>query len=404
MIQRVPPPRFSARLPGRLEPNALATALARRRARDCSSGARLLDLTQSNPTAAALAYPDAAILAAFSDPALLRYEPDPAGHPAAREAVAAFARARGTSVDAGQVLLTSGTSEAYAYLFKLLADPGDEILVPRPSYPLFDLLAELEGLRTVGWPLRWSAAAGWRCDLDELARAITPRSRIVVVIHPDNPTGSFLKRDEAEGLVALCRERGIALVSDEVFADYAFAPDPRRAGSLVAYEDVPVFALGGLSKSAGLPQIKLSWILLGGPPDVRGPVRERLELIADTWLSVSTAAQVAAPRLLDAAPAIAGVIRDRTARNLERLRAACARSTACRLVEPEGGWYALLRLPVGSEEQEIVLALLERDVVVQPGWFYDFEEEGWLVLSLLPPEAEFAEGVERLLGCLEGRP
>ena len=389
--------RFSTRLPARLTPNRIALALERKRREGC----QLFDLTASNPTLAGIAYPEEEILAAFHDPAILRYEPSPAGLPGAREAVRRSCALRGLEIDVDSIVLTSGTSEAYSFLFKLLADPGDAILVPRPSYPLFDLLAGLEGLETIGWPLRWSEEAGWRMDLDALERAISPRTRAVVVVHPDNPTGSFLKTDEVDALVALCRERNLAILSDEVFHEYAFGPDPRRASSLAAVEGVPVFALGGLSKTAGLPQIKLSWILLGGPAEGRRETLDRLEVIADTWLSVSTPAQVAAPRLLAAAPAVASAIRARCAANLAALKRAATGAAACRLLEPEGGWYALLRIATDRDEEAIVLDLIERDgVVVQPGWFYDFEEDGWLVVSLLPPEEEFREGLARLLARL----
>jgi aspartate/methionine/tyrosine aminotransferase len=375
---------FSARLQWDLPPNRLSRALADKRSR----GAPILDLTESNPTRAGLRYPAAEILAALADPRSLRYDPAPAGLEEARAAVAAWYAARGQDIPANRILLTASTSEAYGYLFKLLADPGDEVLVPRPSYPLFEYLAALESVKVVQYPLAYDH--GWAVDLDALAQARTTRTRAIIVVNPNNPTGSFLKTAELDRLVALCAARGLALISDEVFAGFAFAADARRASSLAGITQVPTFCMSGLSKIAALPQMKLGWIVAGAAID-------RLELIADTFLSVSTPVQYAAARLLELGADMEQQIRTRTAANLAHLRAAVAGSPYG-VLDVEGGWYATLQAPRIRSEEDWCLDLLERhDVLVQPGFFYDFESEAFLVISLLTEPAIFQEGIARLL-------
>jgi aspartate/methionine/tyrosine aminotransferase len=373
---------FSSRLQWDLRPNRLSVLLdAKRRA-----GAPVLDLTESNPTRAGFLYPGAQILEAICDPRSLSYEPLPAGSAEARAAVAGYYRARGYDVAPERILITASTSESYAWLFKLLANPGDEVLVPRPSYPLFEFLAALESVRVVQYPLVYDGC--WSVDLEALERSLPPRARAIVLVNPNNPTGSFLKQDELARLVAL----GIPLISDEVFSDYAFRPDPARVSTLVDVEAPLTFCLSGLSKIAGLPQMKLGWIVAGGP------AVERLELIADTYLSVSAPMQNALPRLLEAGAAVQQQIARRTASNLELLRQAVGADSACQVLDVEGGWYATLRIPRTRTEEEWTLLLLERDnVLVQPGFFYDFDSEAYLVLSLLTPPEVFREGLARLL-------
>ncbi len=383
---------FSSRLNWDLRPNRISELLAAKR----RAGATVLDLTESNPTRAALAYPAAEILASLGDARSLLYEPLPAGSPGAREAVSNYYAARGEAIEPERILLTASTSEAYGYVFKLLCDPGDEVLVPRPSYPLFDFLARLESVRVVQYPLAYHG--GWRIDFDALAYAITPRSRAIVLVNPNNPTGSFLKRDELPMLVELCAAHDLAIVSDEVFSDYALTASEERVSTLAGVEAVPVFSFSGLSKIAALPQMKLGWIALGGPSETRARAFERLELIADTYLSVATPVQHAAARLLAAGESVRAGIMARTRRNLECARSA-VRGTALDILDVEGGWYATARVPRTRSEEEWTLALLEEeDVLVQPGFFYDFESEAFLVLSLLTEPAVFDEGVRRLLG------
>ena len=380
---------FSSRFHWDTRPNRLTQALEARRA----AGARILDLTESNPTRAGLEYP-AAIAAAFADPAVLRYEPTPAGSHEAREAVSSYYAARGCKLDPGCILLTASTSEAYAYLFKLLADPGDQVLVPRPSYPLFEYLANMESVEPRQYPLCYHG--GWSIDLDALAAAITARTRAVVLVNPNNPTGSYLKRAELAALTQLAARQGLALISDEVFSDYAFAPDADRAATLAAVEDCLAFSLSGLSKVAGLPQMKLGWIVCAGPEPLRRAAMEKLEWIADTFLSVGTPVQCAAAKLLDAGAEVRRAIRERTAANLAFARETLA-GTAASLLQVEGGWNLTLQVPRIRSEEEWVLELLERqNVLVQPGFFYDFETEAFLVVSLLTRPEVFREGVSRL--------
>lgn len=373
-----------------MAPNRLSRLLEAKR----RSGARILDLTESNPTRAGIEYPED-LLAPLADPAGLVYTPLPLGLPEARLAVAEDFRRRGLTVSPERVLLTASTSEAYSFLFKLLLDPRDFVLVPRPSYPLFDFLARLEGGATAFYDLDYDDE--WHLSVEKLAARVTAMARAVCVVHPNNPTGSFLKKDEAARLLALCAGRELALICDEVFAGYAFGDDPRRAPSLAADGEALVFSLGGLSKSCGLPQLKLGWIAVTGPEQPREEALRLLELIADSYLSVSTPVQRAAKRLLARLPELQAPIQARVTANLGLLKRLADGSPAT-LLRVEGGWYAVLRVPRTVSEEERVLRLLERHhVLVHPGFFFDFPGEAYLVLSLLPREAEFARGVEAVL-------
>ncbi|MCS7314997.1 MAG: pyridoxal phosphate-dependent aminotransferase [Bryobacterales bacterium] len=385
--------RFSSRLPWSVPENRLWQALARRRA----EGRRVLDLTQSNPTRAGFVYGDR-ICAALADPRALVYDPHPAGSPAAREAVAAWCTRRGPKVHPWEVVLASGTSDAYAWLFKLLCDPGDEILAPRPSYPLFEFLAGLESVRVVPYALVYDGR--WWVDWDSLERAAGPRARAVVVVQPNNPTGSFLNRDEIRRLAAFCAARGLAIVSDEVFAEYPLGGEVPPSLSIQAV--APCFVLGGLSKAAGLPQMKLSWIVVGGPEEFRRAAIERLELIADTYLPVGTPVQCALPVLLEEGERVRDQILLRTRENYRWLVGRFGAESPVSVLAAAAGWYAVLRVPRVRSEEDWCLELLERGVLMQPGYFYDFAEEAYLVLSLLTPPGELAEGVEvlaMLAGC-----
>jgi len=388
---------FSSRLSWDARPNALTRMVEDKR----RSGAAVVDLTESNPTRAGLVYDGDSILAALGDPRSLVYEPAPAGLTRARAAVAAYYAAQGHPVSPDHIVLTASTSEAYAWLFKLLADPGDEILVPRPSYPLFEFLAGLESVRLRHYPLAYHER--WWIDRKAFEAAVTGRTRAVVIVNPNNPTGSFLKRDELEWLGPLCGARGLAILSDEVFADYSFAADERRVPTLAGFEGALVFSLGGLSKMAGLPQMKLGWIVAGGSLNARAGAVARLEWIADTYLSAGAPVQNAAARLFELRAGFQEQMRRRLRGNLDLLRAALQPSSPCRLLEPEGGWYATLQLPRTRGEEEWVLGLLEHtNVLVQPGYFYDFSSEPFVVLSLLTPEETFREGVRRLLAYAPG--
>jgi alanine-synthesizing transaminase len=379
---------FSSRLNWSVRPNRLSALLEEKRA----AGADVLDLTESNPTRAGFSYPQAEILTALADTDALRYHPTPQGLKSAREAVAGYYRDRGTQILVENILLTASTSEAYAYLFKLLANPGDEVLAPRPSYPLFEFLADLESVHIRQYPLRYDGV--WHVDFDALEQAITPRTRAIVVVNPNNPTGSFLKHAELDVLDSLAAERDLAVLSDEVFRDYTFAEQSDRVSTLIGDRRALTFSMSGLSKIAGLPQMKLGWMVASGPRSKEA--LDALELIADTYLSVSTPIQVALPRLLALSSGIMEQIRQRTALNLARLRETMVGSAAT-LLRTEGGWYAVLQVGRSRSEEDWTLKLLgESNVLVQPGFFFDFESEAFLVLSLLPEPANFAEGVSRL--------
>jgi aspartate/methionine/tyrosine aminotransferase len=382
---------FSDRTRFDLRPNRLAERLAARRA----AGARILDLTLTNPTRAGLpAAPG--LLVPLADDAARSYEPLPFGLPAARAAVARDFARRGVPLGPDRIVLHASTSEAYAILFKLLCDPGDEVLVPRPGYPLFEFLAGLESVEAASYPLAHDGR--WHLDLSALEAGITPRTRAVVVVSPGNPTGAFLAQDEFEALDALCARRGLALVSDEVFADFALRDDPRRAATAARDGRALAFTMGGLSKSCGLPQLKLAWTAVTGPEPLRASALARLEVVTDTYLSVGTPVQVAAPRLLERLAELQAPIRARTAENLRALRDALGPASPASLLEPEGGWSAVLRVPATSSEEERTLRLLEtRGVLVHPGYFFDFPAEAYLVLSLLTPPDEFREGVAGVL-------
>lgn len=366
--------RFSRRTAHDSTPNAWALARA--------ALPVLHDLTLSNPTRAGLPYDAAAIARALADPAALTYAPHPFGSPAARAAVG-----QALGVDPARVVLTASTSEAYGWLFKLLCDAGDDVLAPSPSYPLFDHLATFEGVALRPYRLRYAGA--WEVDAETLVRG--PRTRAALIVNPNNPTGNYLHAADLAALRAL----DLPLICDEVFAPYALAAaDEDRVPTLVHLDAGLAFVLGGLSKWAGLPQMKLGWIVVAGAAEPVAEALERLELIADTYLSVGAPVQHAAAALL-AGPTQAAIA-ERTGGNLAALRSAVA-GTAAEVLRVEGGWYALLRLPAVRDDEGWALRFLRAaGVLVQPGWFYDLEGGPYVVLSLLPPEADFAAGVEAL--------
>jgi alanine-synthesizing transaminase len=372
-------------------PNALSALLDDKR----RAGARIRDLTVSNPTQVGLVYPGEEILAALADPAALVYQPEPRGLLAAREAVAADYARRGLFVHVNNLLLTASTSEAYALLFKLLCDPGDTVLAPTPSYPLFDYLASLEGISLASYPLAYDGQ--WHIDFAALDEA--PPAKALLFVSPNNPTGSYLKEDEHRRLVAWAAERGMALIVDEVFAEYPAADAPRDRVELAARPgcEALVFSLGGLSKAAGLPQLKLGWIAAAGPEALVAPALGRLELIADSYLSVATPVQLAAGRLLAAGAKVRAQILARVRANRAAVAAAVA-GTAVELLPAEGGWSAVLRLPSTRSDEEIALALLrDHHTLVHPGYFFDFARGTYLVLSLLGAPDDVAAGISAIV-------
>lgn len=381
------PVTFSARTRWDLQTNALAQATEAARA----AGLPLVDLTEANPTRVGLAPTWPQLQACLDDPAAATYAPLPFGLPHARAAVAEHHQQR---VPAEQVVLTASTSEAYAYLFKLLCQPGDSVLVPQPSYPLFDYLAGLEAVRTVPYPSRL-AGGEWHVDLAALAERIDDTTRAILVVSPNNPTGAVLRTEELAGLVALCREHGLALVSDEVFADTLDPRLPDRVPTLAGEAGCLTFVLSGLSKVCLTPQLKLGWMLVSGPPAEVTEALARLEIVADTFLSVATPVQHALPRLLALRPELQDRLQARLGTNRQVLRQALEGGTAT-LLPADGGWSALVRVPRVQSDGDWALELLERDgLIVHPGWFFDLPE-GHLVLGLLQPPDVFAEAARLL--------
>jgi hypothetical protein len=385
---------FSSRLPRDLTPNPLTEALAARRV----AGLPVLDLTLSNPTTAGLDYPRS-LLQPLARAEGLTYAPDPLGLLEAREAVAGDYARRGVRLAPDRIALTSSTSEAYSLLFKVLCEPGDAVLVPRPSYPLFDHLAALDAVTPVPYDLQYDGR--WFVDLDSVHRAWTPRTRALVTVHPNNPTGSLLTPAELDRLAAVCRDRGAALIADEVFADYVFDEAVRSHGRVLDREDTLVVSLGGLSKTVGLPQLKLAWMAAAGPEGAVADFMRRLEFACDTYLSVSTPVQLAAAELLARGAVVREAIQARVRRNRARLRESDLTSAGATPLAADGGWSAVLQVPSVQAEEDLVLQLLEaRGVLVHPGYFFDFPRESYLIVSLLVPEAVFAEGLSRIAAHL----
>ena len=383
---------FSNRTPEDFTPNRLADALKVARA----EGRTILDLTESNPTRAGFDYPSD-LLRLLTDPRGLTYAPAPFGLLEAGAAVARDYFRRGVDVVPERIALTASTSEAYGCLFKLLTDAGDEVLIPRPSYPLFEHLASLDRVTPRTYDL--DPDAEWRIDFRSLEAAITARTRAILVVSPNNPTGSFVKSQEVERLAALAAAHDLALIADEVFADYELTAGSRdAAGRVMDRHDILSFSLGGLSKSVGLPQLKLAWIAVAGPPRLVDPALERLELICDTYLSVSTPVQLAASRLLERGVGVREQIARRVSVNYQRLLEKTASMPVCRVLVMGGGWSAVLEVPsLESEEALVVNLLKDEGVLAHPGYFFDFPRESYLVISLLVSEEQFAEGTDRLL-------
>jgi len=380
---------FSNRLPGHAEVNALSRAVASLTA----AGTSLVDLTESNPTRAGLPYPADLLSAAASDRALC-YDPQPFGLRTAREAVSADYARRGVAVDPECIVLSASTSEAYSWLFKLLCNSGESVLIPQPSYPLFEHLTRLESVRAV--PYRLEYHGRWDIDFESIAAA-KDDVRAVLLVSPNNPTGSYVTSREADTLAAICRERGWAIVSDEVFAEYAL--DAHAPATEIARRaKVLSFTLGGASKALGLPQMKLAWTIVDGPVKERIDALSGLELIADTFLSVNTPVQVAAPDLFRRAAPIRQAIHQRVSRNLTAARDVVRTYPACEVLRVEGGWSVVVRVPATRSEESLALGLLQQEhVLVHPGFFFDFPQEAFVVVSLLPPEDVFADAFERVL-------
>lgn len=383
--------RFSQRSTFSCTENPIAQALARLRAQ----GKEMLDLTVSNPTEVELAYPNAALQQALYDVPIHPYEPHPLGILSARQVLAQTNLATGIAIDPNHILLTSSTSEAYSYLFKLLCEPGDEVLVPQPSYPLLEILAQLESIKLVPYALRYDGQ--WHVDHESLIHARTSKTKAVIVIHPNNPTGSYLKQPDFDAIVDL----KLPIISDEVFSDFAWTHNLERVASCLTATQGLVFTLHGLSKSLGLPQMKLAWTCVAGAADLVEQAIAKLEMIADTFLSPNTLVQRALPTWLSFKPAIQSQILERVLANHQTLIQAQSPNAPWTVLHAEGGWNAVLRIPHTHSEEEWVLRLLhEAQVHVHPGYFYDFQAGAHLVISLLSQPKRFDLGIEKLVGLL----
>src|SRR5580692_1644977 len=384
---------FSRRTDWKLTPNRFTQAQQELLA----EGRKMLDLTISNPTRAGLQYDAKAVLDALVDPTAMDYDPQPKGLRSAREAVAGYYVERNADVDPESIILTTSTSEGYSYAFRLLCNADDEILVPKPSYPLFEFLADLQDVTLAPYPLLYDH--GWQIDFPSLSKTVTNRTRAVVVVHPNNPTGSFVADEERAALNKFCREHNLALIVDEVFLDYAH--DGVGRPTFAVNQGVLTFTLSGVSKISGLPQMKLAWIVASGPEQAASAALARLEVIADTYLSMSAPIQLAAPALLEQRHSIQALLRDRVRVNLDRLDRELAKQKSCRRLKVEGGWYAVLRVPVTQSDEDLAIEILrQRSVLVHPGHFYDFPSDGYLILSLITPPENFRQGIARVLDLL----
>jgi alanine-synthesizing transaminase len=381
---------FAERTHWNFEPNRLSEALARHRAAEKA----LLDLTASNPTECGFEYASAAILEALANPLALSYSPDARGLRSAREAVAGYYAARGVAVSVDDIVLTTSTSEAYSFAFRVLCNPGDEVLIPEPSYPLFQFLAEIQDVKLVRYPLVYDH--GWQVNFGALEGAITERTRAVIVVHPNNPTGHYVKAREMDALNWLCAERGLAIIADEVFLDFALTDETRF--SYAGNGEALTFTTSGLSKISGLPQMKAAWLIASGPERLKAAALARLEVIADTYLSMNVPVQAALPVFLEQRHTFQTQLLARVRRNLAELDRQLTLQKACSRLTVEGGWYVVLRVPATRPDEEMATELLERKgVYVHPGHFYDFPADGYLVLSLITREEEFRAGVAAML-------
>jgi aspartate/methionine/tyrosine aminotransferase len=390
---------FARRTDWNLSTNRFSQALEAARAIEAKGGRPLLDLTASNPTTIGLQFEQARIMQALQHPQALQYEPASKGILTAREAVVDYYNGHGVTLSPGQIILTVSTSEAYSYCFRLLCDPGDEVLVPSPSYPLFEFLADIQDVKLVPYELVYDH--GWQIEFESLHCSIGARTRAIMVVHPNNPTGHFTRSWELERLNALCREHELALVADEVFLDYGLTDE--RPLSFAANDAALTFTLSGLSKICALPQIKVAWIVTSGPDALVQRALERLDVIADTYLSPNAPVQWAIAELLGTRCAIQRQLRERTLHNLRELDAQLATAKMTTRLALDAGWYAVLRTPAARSDEETAIAILEQEgVLVHPGHFFDFPAAGYLVVSLIAPEEDFREGMRRVLSVLDG--
>jgi alanine-synthesizing transaminase len=386
---------FSKRTEWKLTPNRFSQVQVELRA----AGIKILDLSVSNPSRAHFHYDNEAILEALVQPEAMDYDPQPKGLLKARQAVVDYYREahEGFDLDPDSLILTTSTSEAYSHVFRLLCNPDDEILIPKPSYPLFELLADLADVKLVPYPLLYDH--GWQIDFPSLYKAVTHRTRAVAVVHPNNPTGSYAKPEEGAVLNRFCEEYGLALLVDEVFLDYPL--DGAARPTFALNRAVLTFTLSGLSKISGLPQMKVAWIVTSGPEERKTEAVARLEVIADTYLSMNTPLQLATPVLLEQRRNIQPLLLDRARTNLQELDHRLAQQKTCERLDVEGGWYVVLRVPATQSDEDLAIDLLRKlGVLVHPGHFYDFPGDGYLVVSLITPTEDFREGIRLILDLL----
>jgi alanine-synthesizing transaminase len=401
---------FSERTNWNLSPNRLSEALAAYH----SAGKRLYDLSASNPTEEGFERPGEAVLNAFANEAALTYAPDPKGLLSARQAVANYYKTREDEVPTDDIILTTSTSEAYSFVFRTLCNPGDELLVPAPSYPLFGFLADIHDVRLVQYRLIYDH--GWQIDFHALEQGITPRTRGIIVVNPNNPTGHFTKPEELATLNEICSQRGMALIADEVFLDFAYADTTvrrdvpknprnrssvgRKPQSLAVNTEALTFTMSGLSKISGLPQMKVSWLVTSGPQELKTQALDRLEVIADTYLSMNSPVQLALPELLEQRLGFQKQVMTRVRRNVAELDRQLLQRKSCSRLEIEGGWYAVLRVPATRPDDDLAVDLLtNKGIYLHPGHFYDFQSDGYLIVSLIMQEREFSEGIRQLLSA-----
>ena len=380
---------FASRTNWNLQPNRLAEALEQHKA----SGRRLLDLSASNPTECGFKYDAPAIMRALCAPASLQYHPDPKGLKSARQAVSDYYAERGEQVAMNDLLLTASTSEAYSFIFRLLCNPGDDMLIPTPGYPLFDFLADVNDVRLTRYQLFYDH--GWHIDIHALKQAITPRTRGIIVVHPNNPTGHFTKAEEVAQLNQICSGNKMAIIADEVFLDFSLGSEQT---SFAKNSDALTFTMSGISKISGLPQMKFAWLAVSGPETEKREALARLEMIADTYLSLNAPIQLAAPVLLQQRNQFQQQLMAHVRANLAELDLQLSEKKHVGRLTVEGGWYAVLRIPATGSDEELAIELLQKHgVYLHPGHFYDFPGEGHLVVSLITPQHDFAEGVRRVL-------
>lgn len=387
---------FSSRTPPQLTANKLTQIIEQKH----SDKEALLDLTQSNPTKIDINYPEEEILLALSNPKALLYQPDPKGLLNTRRAIIDYYSLKTINVDVDNIFLTASTSEAYTLLFKLLMEPGDSVLVPAPSYPLFEHLAQVECVKPINYYLYFDGA--WYIDFPFLESVCKKNTRAIIIVNPNNPTGSFIKKSELVLLIEFCKNHNLALISDEVFCDYAHFDDNERVSSVADINEILTFSLNGLSKAAGLPQLKLGWIAINGQGDIFKEAHFRLEFITDLFLSVSSPVQHALPSLLKLSTKIQNQILTRVLNNYSYLKEQVHSESVCRVLPVEAGWYAILQVPKIMSEEELIIELLEKDnLIVHPGYFFDLQMEGYLVVSLIVSPNVFQLGINKLLSRVD---